>query len=137
MDDKKKKKWQYVDRDVSWMYFNHRILQEASKQDLPPLERLSFLGIYSNNLDEFFRVRMASLNRIEVMAPVYDEDMQRDLLRTIDFALADNTNARIVDGHGGNIIQTTAQQLPFRSQEQLYRAYKEENNNNPSNKTTL
>ena len=77
------------------------------------------------------------LNRIEVMAPVYDEDMQRDLLRTIDFALADNTNARIVDGHGGNIIQTTAQQLPFRSQEQLYRAYKEENENNPSNKTTL
>ena len=137
MDDRKKKKWQYVDRDVSWMYFNHRILQEACKQDLPPLERLSFLGIYSNNLDEFFRVRMASLNRIEVMAPVYDEDMQRDLLRTIDFALADNTNARIVDGHGGNIIQTTAQQLPFRSQEQLYRAYKEENDNNPSNKTTL
>ena len=77
------------------------------------------------------------LNRIEVMAPVYDEDMQRDLLRTIDFALADNTNARIVDGHGGNIIQTTAQQLPFRSQEQLYRAYKEENDNNPSNKMTL
>ena len=64
MDDKKKKKWQYVDRDVSWMYFNHRILQEASKQDLPPLERLSFLGIYSNNLDEFFRVRMASLSRL-------------------------------------------------------------------------
>ena len=64
MDDKKKKKWQYVDRDVSWMYFNHRILQEACKQDLPPLERLSFLGIYSNNLDEFFRVRMASLSRL-------------------------------------------------------------------------
>ena len=64
MDDRKKKKWQYVDRDVSWMYFNHRILQEASKQDLPPLERLSFLGIYSNNLDEFFRVRMASLSRL-------------------------------------------------------------------------
>ena len=64
MDDRKKKKWQYVDRDVSWMYFNHRILQEASKQDLPPLERLSFLGIYSNNLDEFFRVRMALLSRL-------------------------------------------------------------------------
>ena len=64
MAAKKKKKWQYVDRDVSWMYFNHRILQEASKQDLPPLERLSFLGIYSNNLDEFFRVRMASLSRL-------------------------------------------------------------------------
>ena len=76
MDDKKKKKWQYVDRDVSWMYFNHRILQEASKQDLPPLERLSFLGIYSNNLDEFFRVRMASLSRL---LETEDKSMRRQV----------------------------------------------------------
>ncbi len=54
----------YVERDISWMYFNHRILQEAKKEYVPLLERLSFLGIYSNNLDEFFRVRMASLNRM-------------------------------------------------------------------------
>ncbi len=54
----------YVDRDVSWMYFNHRILQEGKKEYVPLLERLSFLGIYSNNLDEFFRVRVASLNRL-------------------------------------------------------------------------
>lgn len=54
----------YVERDVSWMYFNHRILQEAEKEYVPLLERLSFLGIYSNNLDEFFRVRVASLNRM-------------------------------------------------------------------------
>lgn len=54
----------YVERDVSWMYFNHRILQEAEKASVPLLERLSFLGIYSNNLDEFFRVRVASLGRM-------------------------------------------------------------------------
>ena len=54
----------YVERDVSWMYFNHRILQEAEKEFVPLLERLSFLGIHSNNLDEFFRVRVASLNRM-------------------------------------------------------------------------
>lgn len=54
----------YVDRDLSWMYFNRRILQEAAKKRVPLLERLGFLGIYSNNLDEFFRVRMATLNRI-------------------------------------------------------------------------
>lgn len=59
-----KKKHRYIERDVSWMYFNHRILQEAQKPTVPLLERLSFLGIYSNNLDEFFRVRMASLNKI-------------------------------------------------------------------------
>ena len=64
MDRKDKEKFAYVERDLSWMYFNRRILQEAEKPGVPLLERLSFLGIYSNNLDEFFRVRMASLNRI-------------------------------------------------------------------------
>lgn len=52
-----------IDRDVSWMYFNHRILEEARRDEVPVLDRLTFLGIYSNNLDEFFRVRMAFINR--------------------------------------------------------------------------
>ena len=63
-EKKEKEQCSYVERDLSWMYFNHRILQEAEKEDVPVLERMSFLGIYSNNLDEFFRVRMASLNRL-------------------------------------------------------------------------
>ena len=54
----------YLPRDISWMYFNNRILLEAGRDDVPLLERLSFLGIYSNNLDEFFRVRVASQSRI-------------------------------------------------------------------------
>ena len=68
----KEKNQKYVERDVSWMYFNHRILQEAQKPGVPLIEKLSFLGIYSNNLDEFFRVRVASLNRLadnESLAP--------------------------------------------------------------------
>lgn len=54
----------YIERDESWMYFNRRILMEAMRPDLPLLERLNYLGIYSNNLDEFFRVRVASLRRM-------------------------------------------------------------------------
>ena len=53
-----------IPRDVSWMYFNYRILQEAQNKSVPLLERLGFMGIYSNNLDEFFRVRMATLARL-------------------------------------------------------------------------
>ena len=60
----KKKEFPYLERDISWMYFNERILQEATREHVPLLERMSFLGIYSNNLDEFFRVRMASQSRI-------------------------------------------------------------------------
>ena len=57
MEKEKEMKGAFVERDLSWMYFNHRILQEAEKKDVPILERMAFLGIYSNNLDEFFRVR--------------------------------------------------------------------------------
>ncbi len=53
----------YIERDESWMYFNRRILFESQRKDIPLLERLNFLGIYSSNLDEFFRVRVASLRR--------------------------------------------------------------------------
>ena len=65
----------FVERDLSWMYFNHRILQEAEKESVPLIDRLSFLGIYSNNLDEFFRVRMASLNRIALSK---DKNIKQD-----------------------------------------------------------
>jgi len=55
----------YVNRDLSWLQFNARVLQEANDENIPLIERIRFLGIFSNNLDEFFKVRYATIKRID------------------------------------------------------------------------
>jgi polyphosphate kinase len=55
----------FFNRDVSWLSFNERVLQEAERESLPLLEKISFLSIYSSNLDEFYRVRMPVLQALD------------------------------------------------------------------------
>ncbi|OYU55266.1 MAG: polyphosphate kinase 1 [Chitinophagaceae bacterium BSSC1] len=57
-------KKQFIQRDISWLSFNARVLQEANDPEVPLKLRIKFLGIFSNNMDEFFRVRVATLKRM-------------------------------------------------------------------------
>jgi len=81
----KSKVFPYINREISWLSFNERVLQEAADKTTPLLERLKFLGIFSNNRDEFYRVRVATVKRLAKIGKkalaVYDEDPKDLLIR--------------------------------------------------------
>ncbi len=60
-------KYLFTNKEISWLSFNDRVLQEAADPSVPLYERIKFMGIYSSNLDEFFRVRVATLQRLSAL----------------------------------------------------------------------
>ena len=81
-------------KEISWLSFNERLLQEASKREVPLIERLKFLGIYSNNLDEFFRVRVAILRRLAMIGQLTlaEGGNPRDVLSQIEEIVIEHSN---------------------------------------------
>ncbi|MFT4760055.1 MAG: polyphosphate kinase [Paraglaciecola sp.] len=112
------KKTPYIHRDISWLSFNYRVLQEAKDKAVPLFERLKFLSIYSNNLDEFFRVRVASnRNLVRVGKKTkkqldYDpKQLLKDILRIVNKQQAEfsdifeNEIIPELKGHGINLLR--------------------------------
>ena len=81
------KKYTFKNRELSWLDFNERVLQEAADITVPLIERLRFIGIFSNNLDEFYKVRYATVKRLalskEKVKKFYKGENAKDLLNLI------------------------------------------------------
>ncbi len=93
----------YLNRELSWLQFNARVLQEAEDPSVPLIERLRFLGIFSNNLDEFFKVRYATIKRIDLAGKTGKSELggikAKDLLEQItNIVIAQQTESlKILD----------------------------------------
>lgn len=118
----------YIPKEISWLSFNERVLQEAENTSTPLIERFKFLGIYSNNLDEYFRVRVATLKRISAFSNksknVLGYNPKNTLKRIHEIVLEQNQRfeknytklIRELSGHGIHFVnekQLSNQQAEF------------------------
>ena len=108
----KKQKSILINRELSWLSFNDRVLQEAQDSSVPLIERLKFLGIFSNNRDEFFRVRVATLTRI-----IKHQKKAEELMGENPVRLLNNIQKTVIE-----------QQIKFESIYQSLRKELEKNN---------
>src|SRR5215210_8659317 len=95
-------KHKIIPRDLSWLSFNARVLQEANDPTVPLKARIRFLGIFSNNMDEFFRVRVATLKRMTQIGKknMHLEENPQNILDDIQMIVLQQQNEfnRIWDG---------------------------------------
>jgi polyphosphate kinase len=119
-------------RDISWMSFNARVMQEAKDPSVPLFDRLKFLGIFSNNLDEFFRVRVASLRRMSLLGKAAKAAMEENPDKIMDKIMAvvleqnkdfDKAFAVIISELEKNNIHLKTEKQLSKEQQQFVRDY--------------
>ncbi len=104
-----------TNKEISWLSFNERVLQEASNTGVPLMDRVRFLGIFSNNMDEFFRVRMASLHRLLRAGKRVTTTEGHDLPRAVERAheMAIDLYRRFDEAHAMIIDELARQKINF------------------------
>lgn len=113
-------KYVFLNRDLSWLSFNHRVLMEAADTNVPLYSRISFLSIFSSNLDEFFRVRMPAIfafSNLESKKISLEEEYPRDLVQQVQATVFEQLE------EFGSIL--TKQILPGLQQQNIFLYYNE------------
>src|ERR1700740_1552808 len=96
----------FFNRDLSWLTFNERVMEEAANTHVPLLERIRFLSIFSSNLDEFYRVRMPVLRALQKIGEKENNDIDADERHDIL-----NTAQSMINAQQGRFGQILREQL--------------------------